>query len=84
MQHEMQHDPPPDAAEQLLALTADERRALIRLLRPMIDEARYPFAPSFAPLRSIPDKLDPPAPRPELRPPPKAYDAPSAARRRRR
>ena len=64
-----------------LDLTDEERGALIRLLRPMVDEARYPFAPSLAPLRSILEKLDPRAP---LKPPLRKYDAPSSAGRRRR
>jgi hypothetical protein len=48
-----------------LALTADERAALIGLLRRAIDEARYPFSRRYDPLKAILAKLDPPEPKPE-------------------
>jgi hypothetical protein len=56
-----------------LALTADERAALIALLRRTIDEARYPLAPRLDPLKAILAKLEPSppsarAPLPPLRP----------------
>jgi hypothetical protein len=59
-----------------LDLSDDETQALARLLRRTIDDDRYPLSPRLAPLKAIPAKLDPPAPRPELPPPLKAYDAP--------
>jgi hypothetical protein len=75
-------DPAPGAASSAaLDLSDDERRAL---LRRTIDEDRYPLAPRLAVLRAILARLDLPAPLPEPRPPLKAYDAPSTARRRRR
>jgi hypothetical protein len=47
-----------------LALTAEERAALIGLLRRALDEARYPFSRRYDPLKAILAKLDPPTPRP--------------------
>jgi hypothetical protein len=44
---------------------------------------RYPLSPRLAPLRAILAKLDPPKPRRARPSPLKAYDAPSAAKRRR-
>jgi hypothetical protein len=67
-----------------LDLTDDETAALARLLRCTIDEDRYPLSPRLATLRAILARLEPPVPRPELRPPLRAYMAPSAAGRRRR
>jgi hypothetical protein len=67
-----------------LDLTDDEVAALARLLRNTIDDDRYPLSPRLGLLKAILAKLDPPTPRPELPPPLKAYDAPSASRRRRR
>jgi hypothetical protein len=60
-------------------LTADEKQALIALLRRTIDEARFPYSPRLDPLKAILAKLDPPpafaragspqpAPLPPLRP----------------
>jgi hypothetical protein len=66
-----------------LDLTHDETRTLAMLLRRTIDNDRYPLSPRLATLRAILEKLDPPKPRPELRPPLKAYTAPRAATRRR-
>jgi hypothetical protein len=67
-----------------LTLPDDEAAALEQLFRRTLDEDRYPLSPRLSPLRAILEKLDPPKPRPEPPPPLKAYDAPSAARRRRR
>ncbi len=66
-----------------LDLTDDEMAALTQLLRSTIEDSRYPLSPRLTPLRAILAKLDPPAPRPELPPPLKAYDAPRVRRRRR-
>jgi hypothetical protein len=63
-----------------LDLTDDEARSLATYLCRAIDEDRFPLSPRLAPLRAILAKLDPPAARPELPPPVKAYTAPSAAR----
>lgn len=55
-----------------LDLTDDEHRALVRLLKRTIEEARYPLSPRVKMLRAILEKLDPavrPEPRPELPPP---------------
>jgi hypothetical protein len=52
-----------------LALTAEEREALIGLLRRAIDEARYPFSHRYDPIKAILAKLDPPAPKSEPLPP---------------
>jgi hypothetical protein len=54
-----------------LALTAEEREALIGLLRRAIDDARYPYSRRYNPIKAILAKLDPPpqpAPLPPLRP----------------
>jgi hypothetical protein len=67
-----------------LDLTDEEAVALVQLLRRTIDDDRYPLSPRLASLRAILAKLDPPKPRPELPSPLKAYDTPSASRRRRR
>jgi hypothetical protein len=66
-----------------LDLTDDESTALARLLRCATDDDPYPHSPRLAPLKAILDKIEPPKPRPELPPPLRAYDAPSAGRRRR-
>ena len=63
--------------------TDDEKRALAELLRSTIANARYPLSPRLAPLRAILARLEPREPRPVLPPPLRAYDAPSARRRRR-
>jgi hypothetical protein len=52
-----------------LTLTAEEREALIGLLRRAIDEARYPFSHRYDPIKAILAKLDPPWPPYELPPP---------------
>jgi len=67
-----------------LDLTDDERLVLAALLRRTIEDDRYPLSPRLRPLKAILAKLDPPAPRPELPPPLRAYMAPSTRRRRRR
>ena len=72
----------PDIAGPLV-LSAEERLALIRLLRHTIED-RFPLSPRHAVLQAILAKLDPQPSRPELPSPPKAYDAPSATRPRRR
>jgi hypothetical protein len=71
----MNNDPQPSATSLPLDLSADERRALIQLLRHTIDGDRYPLSPRPAPLRAILAKLDRPAPRPELPPSPSAMNA---------
>jgi hypothetical protein len=65
-----------------LALTAEEREALIGLLRRAIDEARYPFSRRYDPLKAILAKLDPPPPRPELPPPIRSGMTPTPRRGR--
>lgn len=45
--------------------TNAEERALVRLLRSTIDEACYPLAPRYDPLRTILAMLEPPPPQPE-------------------
>lgn len=50
-----------------LDLTADEKRALIALLRETL--ARFPLAPRLDPLKAILAKLDPPPPQPAPLPP---------------
>ena len=64
-------------------LTADERKALIALLRQTLDYARFPFAPRLDPLKAILAKLDPPPPKPEPRPPLQPGLVPSHGQRRR-
>jgi hypothetical protein len=41
-----------------LALTAEEREALIGLLRRAIDDARYPYSRRYNPIKAILAKLD--------------------------
>lgn len=69
--------PPPDED---LVLTDVEKQALIELLQRTLDDARFPYTPRLAPLKSILAKLVPPAPRP----PPRAGMGPSHGRGRRR
>lgn len=47
-----------------LDLTDEETRALIALLRELLEYARFPLAPRLGPLRAILAKLEPPAPLP--------------------
>jgi hypothetical protein len=67
-----------------LPLTAEERAALIGLLRRAIDQARYPFSRRYDPLKAILAKLDPPAPKPEPLPPLRPGMGPSHGQGRRR
>jgi hypothetical protein len=67
-----------------LKLTAEERAALIALLRETLEYARYPLAPRLDPLKAILDKLDPQPPQPEPRPPLPAYAGPTRGRGRQR
>jgi hypothetical protein len=67
-----------------LALTADEREALIGLLRRTIDEARYPYSRRYDPIKAILAKLEPPPSQPELPPPLPAGGGPRVGRGRQR
>jgi hypothetical protein len=67
-----------------LTLTAEERAALIGLLRRALDEARYPFSRRYDPLKAILAKLDPPAPKPEPLPPLRPGMGPTHGQGRRR
>ena len=67
-----------------LDLTDDERDELLRALRGIVDNDRFPLSPRIRRLRQILDKLEPPAPAAEPYPPPKPPGEPSHARRRRR
>ena len=67
-----------------LALTAEEREALIGLLRRAIDEARYPYSRRYNPIKAILAKLDPPAPAPAPLPPLRPGMGPSHGQGRRR
>jgi hypothetical protein len=60
-----------------LALTADERAALIGLLRRALDEARYPLSRRYDPLKAVLAKLEPPVPEPEPLPPSRPGMGPS-------
>lgn len=63
---------------------AQEKRALIALLRETVNYARYPLAPRLDPLKAILAKLDPPPPQPEPRPPLPPSLTPTHGRGRRR
>ena len=67
-----------------LELTADERKALIALLRQTLDYARFPLAPRLDPLKAILTKLEPPKPQYDPPPPLKPGMGPSVGRGRRR
>jgi hypothetical protein len=67
-----------------LTLTAEEREALVGLLRRAIDEARYPFSHRYDPLKAILAKLDPPPPQPAPLPPLRPGLVPTHGRGRRR
>lgn len=69
---------------EILALTADEKRILARLLRHAIDSDRYPLSPRLTPLRRLLAKLEPPAPPYEPPPPLKPGMGPSHGQGRRR
>ena len=65
-------------------LTDEEHEELLRLLRGVIADDRFPLSPRVRCLRQILDKLEPLARTEEPFPPPKAPAEPSHARRRRR
>jgi hypothetical protein len=67
-----------------LDLTDEEEAALIRLLQQAVEDARFPYVPRLAPLKTILEKLASSKPRPPLPPRLPASAAPSRARRRRR
>ncbi len=52
-----------------LDLTAEEKAALIALLKRTLEYARYPLAPRLDPLKAILAKLEPPPPQPAPLPP---------------
>ena len=65
-------------------LTAEEREAVLRELRQVIEYDRYPLSPRVQALKRALDKLDPPPPRPEPLPPLKPPGEPSWAQQRRK
>ena len=67
-----------------LALTPEERAALIALLKRTIEYDRFPMAPRLDPLKAILAKLDPQPPPPERLPPIKAGMTPRRGRGGRR
>jgi hypothetical protein len=67
-----------------LDLTDEEATALARYPRQKFDYDPYPLAPRLDPLKAIPAKLDPPAPRPEPLQPLTPGMGPSVGRGRRR
>jgi hypothetical protein len=66
-----------------LELTDEQAQALIRGLRKLIDDDRYPLSPRVAPLKEILGKLRPEPERPPL-PPQRHYELPSNGRFSRR
>ena len=66
-----------------LELTDEQSEALIRGLRKLIDDDRYPFSPRVAPLKEILAKLRPEPERFPL-PPQRHYEPPSKGRFSRR
>lgn len=66
-----------------LELDPDEEVALVRELKRVIDNDRYPFSVRIRTLKGILGKLAPPPVR-EPRPPPKVYEPPRATPRQRR
>jgi len=66
-------------------LTDDDKAIVVKLLRDTIAADRFPLSPRVRSLRAILDKLEPPAPKPEL-PPLKPAGEPSMllAKKRRR
>jgi hypothetical protein len=52
-----------------LDLTAEEKQALIALLRETLEYARFPLAPRLDPLKAILAKLEPPPSQPSPLPP---------------
>jgi hypothetical protein len=69
------------ADDTLSRLTADEKSALVALVKRTIAEDRYPFSPRIRPLRAILAKLEPPKP---TLPPPRYYAPPRATAKQRR
>jgi len=67
-----------------LDLTDDEHAEIVRLLRATIEADRFPLSPRVRRLKAVLAKLAPPAPRPELMPPPKPPGEPSLALRKKR
>jgi hypothetical protein len=67
-----------------LDLTDDERDELVRALRGIVDNDRFPLSPRIRRLKRILDKLEPPPPTVEPFPPPKPPAEPSLALKRRR
>jgi hypothetical protein len=67
-----------------LDLTDDEAAALIKELRDIVENDRYPFSPRIRTLRAILNKLRPEPVREPLPPPQRHYEPPSKGRYRRR
>jgi hypothetical protein len=67
-----------------LDLTDEEAAALIRALRNLIDDDRYPLSPRVLMLRGILGKLKPERPRPAAAPEPRVCETPSKGRYGRR
>ena len=66
-------------------LTEEERAAVARALRRMIEADRFPLAPRLRPIKSALAKLDPPAAPPvEPWPPPRAWVNSTIGQRKRR
>jgi hypothetical protein len=72
------------ADEYLLALTQDEKPALVALLKRTIDGDRYPLSPRIGVLRGILAKLENPKPTPAPLPPQRHYAPPRHTAERRR
>jgi hypothetical protein len=66
-----------------LELTDEQTEALVRGLRKLIDDDRYPLSPRIAPLKEILGKLRPEPERPLL-PPRRHYEPPIRGRYSRR
>jgi hypothetical protein len=67
-----------------LDLTDEEDTALIRLLQQTVEDARFLYVPSLAPLKAILAKLELPAPLLEPLPPLRPDQGPSHGQGRRR
>ena len=65
-----------------LDLSDEEKRALAKLLRRVIDDDRHPLSPRVQMWQAILDRIEPPPVREPL-PPPQVYVPPRAGRRRR-
>jgi hypothetical protein len=65
-------------------LTDNERAELIRVLRQIVEYDRFPLSPRVKALRSILEKLEPPAPKPEPLPPMRPPGEPTLAQQRKR